>query len=478
MKLRAKVTVLFGAASAIVLALVVTGLPALFTRIIEEQMESHARTFAVLIGKDIGNFGFGALSNPGHLDDTAMRRRLAAELRDSAAVGMRSGGFMVESIFLVDRSGTIVVGYPEGDEGKPAPERAAVLAAIGESGEAPLREETAPILRKGGAMSVIAPIVTPSARILAVEVLLDFSKSMAMHRAEFSSDELLAIAAAILIEFAQAIVLLWFIGRSALAPAALISEAMGLVARGEFDARVSFSSADEFGDMAGRFNEMARSLKEKSLLSRYVSRATLDMVRNSADDGMSFRLPVRKIRTILFSDIRGFTSFSESRTPEFVIDTLNRLLDIQAAAILDCGGEIDKFIGDEIMASFEGARRAILCALKIQRLLGPRAEAFGGLRVGIGICEGAVVEGDVGVETRKDFTLIGDAVNTAARLESAAAPGEILVPSSILADPRMAIFVARRKGECRLKGKKYPLEVSSVTGVASAAFRASPAGAS
>jgi hypothetical protein len=359
MKLRAKVTALFAAASAVVLTLVIAGLPALFTRIIEEQMESHARTFAALIGKDIQDSRLGAPPILGDLVGAVARRRIAAELRDSAAVGMRSGGFMVESIFLVDQSGTIVAGYPEGGEGRPAPERAAVRAAIRESEDQPFREAAAPILRKGGAMSVISPIVTPSTRSFAVEVLLDFSKSMAMHRSQFSSNEFLAIAAAILIEFAQAIVLLRLIGRSAVAPAALISGAMGLVARGEFDTRVSFSSDDEFGDMAVRFNEMTKSLKEKALLSRYVSRATLDMVRSSAGDGTAFNPPVRKLRTILFSDIRGFTSFSETKEPEFVIETLNRLFDIQAAAILDCGGEIDKFIGDEIMASFESSRRAM-----------------------------------------------------------------------------------------------------------------------
>jgi len=477
MKLRAKVTALFAATSAVVLALVVTGLPSLFSRLIEDQMENHALTFAAFVGRDIEGLGLAPGAELGRIGDARLRGSIAAEFRDSAEIGMRTGGFMVESILLVDGSGSIVASYPRGREGEAAPEGETVVAAIRRFHTAPGPGVAERIVRGRGAMSVIAPIRWSTDRGLAVEVLLDFSKSMALHRPQFSAYELFAIAAAILVEFLQALALLGFIGRSAIAPAVLISEAMDAVAGGALDARVPPSSDDEFGDMARRFNDMARSLKEKAILSRYVSRATLNMVLNSTEGETALNRPVRKSRTILFSDIRGFTGFSERNEPELVVGTLNRIFEAQAAAILDWGGEIDKFVGDEIMASFEDSRRALLCALTIQRLVGVGREAFGGLRVGIGICAGPVVEGDVGIAAHKDFTLIGDAVNTAARLEGAAAPGEILVPSSILADPRMAIFVAGRKGAYQLKGKKYSLEVSSVTGVAKNAFRANATGA-
>ena len=80
-----------------------------------------------------------------------------------------------------------------------------------------------------------------------------------------------------------------------------------------------------------------------------------------------------------------------------MIKTLNRILGIQANIINACGGEIDKFVGDEIMAVFESPRAALICAIKIQMLI-KKGAANSGLRVGIGICEGIVVEGDVGFD--------------------------------------------------------------------------------
>ena len=305
--------------------------------------------------------------------------------------------------------------------------------------------------------------------IFVVDVRLDFARSMDMHRSEYNRYEILSIVVAILVELLQAAILLRLLRISALRPVAKISFAMESVAEGRLDTRIDHVAKDEFGTMAKRFNDMVKSLDEKERLSKYVSRSTIAMVRGNMPHGAGFHEPVRKKRVVFFSDIRGFTSFSETVEPETVIRTLNRILDIQANIINACGGEIDKFVGDEIMAVFESPRTALICALKIQMLL-EKAEDDSGLRVGIGICEGIVVEGDVGFDQRKDFTVIGDAVNTAARFRPWL-PRAILVPSEMMSRSGMSVFKYALEGSRQIKGKREKLVVASVMGINETARR-------
>jgi class 3 adenylate cyclase len=304
-----------------------------------------------------------------------------------------------------------------------------------------------------------------------IAIRLDFTRSMELHSTEYARYELVATLAAVLIELFQAIVLLRLLGRAALRPVGLISSAMESVAHGNLDARIEHNSGDEFGTMAERFNEMARSLREKEMLARYVSRSTIDMVQSSVGNGSSFKEPYRIRRTVLFSDIRGFTRFSEGNKPEMVIRILNRILDIQAAVITHAGGKIDKFVGDEIMATFDDPRAAALAALKIANLLTRAGDEFCGLQVGIGISEGEVVEGDVGIESHKDFTVIGDVVNTAARLQSMAGPGQVLAPLGIMDLPEMGIFRFSEEGFFAIKGKQEKLPVARIFGIKPEAHR-------
>jgi class 3 adenylate cyclase len=133
----------------------------------------------------------------------------------------------------------------------------------------------------------------------------------------------------------------------------------------------------------------------------------------------------RKDLTFLFTDIRGFTSISESMTPDKVVEMLNYYLDLQTSVIHANNGEIDKFVGDEIMAMFEGPKRdvnACRASLEIRKAMAKekeRAETSEGnvISIGIGINSGPVVFGSMGAKERMDFTSIGDTVNLAARLE-------------------------------------------------------------
>ena len=131
---------------------------------------------------------------------------------------------------------------------------------------------------------------------------------------------------------------------------------------------------------------------------------------------------VRRRCTLLFTDVRGFTSLSERLEPEQVTEIMNKALTIQSDAVKKHGGMVDKYIGDAMMAIFnapidqeEHEEKAVLAALDIMRGMN---EADIGVTIGIGVNTGDAVVGNMGSETRFDYTAIGDAVNLAARLES------------------------------------------------------------
>lgn len=207
-----------------------------------------------------------------------------------------------------------------------------------------------------------------------------------------------------------------------------VADALG---EGDFAARVAgVSSRDEIGDLAGRVNVMAGQLGERLELMKFVSQETVTAIQKQ--DGGIQRGGERREVTMLFSDIRGYTAFSETVTPEAVIEVLNRYFEIQAQIVETHQGDIDKFVGDELMAMFVGddkEDRAVRCGVEIKEALAASFGADSGreLAVGIGIASGAVVLGAMGARDRMDYTVLGSTVNLAARLCSKAGPWEVLV---------------------------------------------------
>ena len=143
-------------------------------------------------------------------------------------------------------------------------------------------------------------------------------------------------------------------------------------------------------------------------------------------------------------------------SPEMVIEHLNHILNYQTEAILQCGGDIDKYVGDEVFAVFSGpdqALKACQAALRIQREIFDRTDdRYGGLDVGIGINTGEVILGMIGSERRADHTVIGDDVNFASRLCSAAKAGEIIIAARTF-ESTTGAFKARGPLRVRVKGK-------------------------
>jgi class 3 adenylate cyclase len=173
--------------------------------------------------------------------------------------------------------------------------------------------------------------------------------------------------------------------------------------------------------------------------------------------------------TVLFSDIRGFSTFAEQVPPRQAAEVVGRHLAAMAEVVRAHGGMLDKFAGDAVMAVFgapkpvaDHAGRAVRCALAMQRRqaeLNAEARALGlpASDIGIGLNSGTVIAGLIGGAGRVDYTVIGDAVNVAQRLQSEAKAGEILASAATMA--RCAWPEAQPAGTRLLKGRQQPVEV-------------------
>jgi class 3 adenylate cyclase len=182
--------------------------------------------------------------------------------------------------------------------------------------------------------------------------------------------------------------------------------------------------------------------------------------------------------TVLFADIAGYTSFSEGREPEYVVQVLNEFFEEAEPIVRRSRGYLDKYIGDCIMAVFgvpldSGAAdtiRAVTCAVELQELVNdPDRLFFRGeaekLRIQIGMHSGPVVAGNLGGSRRMDFTEIGDTVNVAARLEGVAGPGEIIISGATRShlDDRFAL---EERTPAKVKGRTEPIPIFNVLGTA------------
>jgi class 3 adenylate cyclase len=251
-----------------------------------------------------------------------------------------------------------------------------------------------------------------------IDLRTDITQFLAAQRSvvAFSAGGAVALLAAL------AALITRFIHTIVVRPVRSIGKVCGAVTSGDFTGRVEVARRDELGSLAETVNRMVEGLYERYELTKYVSRGTLSSIAGGQE-------PKRVQRTLLFSDVRGFTSYTERHGADAIVGVLNKLLDAQAGIIQAHGGDIDKFVGDEVVAVFSGddaPYRACQAALDIAALRS-RAAEFDGLMVGMGIASGSVVQGMVGSKRRADFTVIGDPVNIAARLCSAAKPGQTLV---------------------------------------------------
>lgn len=231
------------------------------------------------------------------------------------------------------------------------------------------------------------------------------------------------------------IIFAFILGRNFSRPILKLSDGMNKVKEGDLDITVKATTKDEIGQLTRTFNEMIVGLRERLHLSKYVGAHTMDMVRKSSSDEVALG-GTREELTVLFSDIRGFTAYSEKREPEEVIAMLNRYLGFQAEIVARYEGSVDKYVGDEMFALFTGenaTERALKCAIDIQkRVEQEHADDPVPIFIGIGINHGPVILGNMGAQDRMDYTALGATVNLGARLCGSAGPGKILIPKTIL----------------------------------------------
>ncbi len=248
------------------------------------------------------------------------------------------------------------------------------------------------------------------------------------------------------------------------------------IEKGKFDVFLKASTQDEVGLLTKSFAKMGKGLKEreriKDALGRFVNPAIAELA-------LSQELKLggeNKMCTIFFSDIRGFTAMSEKLSPEEIVELLNQYFTRMVECIDLTFGIVDKFIGDAIMATWgtldavgNSFENGINAALMMRSMLVDFNRTRGTdekkpfIRMGCGLNYGAVVAGQIGSENRLDYTVIGDAVNLASRIESLNKPfGTDILISEDLYKEVSGVYLVEKMKQIMVKGKSEPQTIYAV----------------
>jgi adenylate cyclase len=268
-----------------------------------------------------------------------------------------------------------------------------------------------------------------------------------------------------------------FVARGVTRPLISLSKGVRRIIRGDYRARVPVKTRDELGDLASAFNRMAIGLEERDkaqdLLGKSVSP---EVARELLKSEIELGGEIRDV-TILFSDLRGFTMLSETHSPHALVEQLNSYFTAVTAAVESMGGVVDKYIGDAVMAIFgapaavpdhaDRAVRAALAILQAEESLNQERGAHGlaPFRTGIGISTGAVVAGNVGSASRHNYTVIGNEVNLASRLQSLTKQETFearIICSDATRSALQGAYALRDLGETEIRGRKEMLRIWAV----------------
>lgn len=249
------------------------------------------------------------------------------------------------------------------------------------------------------------------------------------------------------------------------------------VAHGNFDVKARGHTRNEVGELGRSFNTMVDGLKErdkaKSILNKFHgSSVTDDLMKSDLNLGGS-----RKEVTVFFSDIRDFTKFSEGHTPEEVVEMLNEYFQIMVGIVTKHHGIVDKFVGDAMMAVWGAPQStgkdpyyAVKACLEMRAELAKLNEIRAArgqvpIKVGMGLHSGPAISGTIGSTERMEYTVIGDTVNMASRIESSTkAFGVDLLISEGTAKDITDRFILDYAGAAEVKGKSEPIKMHKVIG--------------
>jgi class 3 adenylate cyclase len=246
-----------------------------------------------------------------------------------------------------------------------------------------------------------------------------------------------------------------------------LAEGTKRVAAGDYTQRLPVVQDDDLGALAASFNRMQAGLAERQRLQAafgtYVDPTLAARLLAQGDDIFTGE---RREVTVMFVDVRDFTPFAEANTAEDAVARLNALFEIVVPAVVDAGGHVNKFLGDGALAVFgapndlaDHADAAVSSAVLIQDLVAERFD--GALRIGVGINTGLVIAGTIGGAGKLEFTLIGDTVNVAARVEQLTkTTGDTI----LLTHQTVDALTTRKpgltdRGSHAVKGKAAPMQV-------------------
>jgi class 3 adenylate cyclase len=255
------------------------------------------------------------------------------------------------------------------------------------------------------------------------------------------------------------VAIIFFLRRIVIRRIFKIRERVYGVGEGDFKTKIEVTYPDEIGSLGDQINIMIDGLYERFKLTKFVSKSTIDHVKGAEEIELGGE---KRNMTVLFTDIRGFTTYSEKRDPHEVIMMLNNVMNAQSEVIDRHGGDIDKFVGDEIMAVFSGddmVMRAIHAAEEIiVRMKKDFTEPGNAIAVGIGINTGDMISGNMGSGFRMDRTVIGDSVNLGSRLCSIAGKNTIVLSQFSYEFVKEKIDV-HEHDSIKVKGKTEPVKI-------------------
>jgi adenylate cyclase len=218
-----------------------------------------------------------------------------------------------------------------------------------------------------------------------------------------------------------------------------------------------------------QMRETMKAIKENNILKMYVDETVLNFMGGREFES-SLMVNETVVATVAFLDICSFTTISEKESPDTVVKLLNKYFDVMVKEIIAQGGYIDKFMGDAVMAVFRGdyhLDRAMDACLAVRKKISELPNESGNIfftpKVSIGINSGEMISGNIGSANLKrlDYTVIGDVVNVAQRLQTIAKEGQILINESSYEKVKES-FNCNKVGEVNLKNKSHPTMIYEV----------------
>jgi len=264
----------------------------------------------------------------------------------------------------------------------------------------------------------------------------------------------------------------WMLAKSILRPLDDLQRAIKEVQTGRYDVSVPVTTADEVGELSAAFNQMVAGLAERERIRKafgtYLDKEVADYILSDdyAPEGSAVDV------SVLFCDVRNFTGFADCADPTEVVGRLNEMFETAVPVVARHGGHVDKFIGDGLLAVFgapepfpDHADRAVRAAIDMARCVNEELDSP--LEVGVGVNSGTVVAGSIGGGGRLNFSVIGDPVNVAARVETATRElGDDVLITGDTQKRLRSEFALEPRGERDIRGKAEPVELWAVRGPA------------